>query len=107
MDRMSMMDAAFLYSEDGKSHNDVGMVLLFDGPALTREEVMQVIADRIALVPTIPAEGPPHAVRDWAARVDGRYGLRYVAPRSPSPGPAGAAPGRGSSLPGYVRTRWT
>lgn len=51
MDRLSMMDAAFLYSEDGKSHNDVGMVLLFDGPALTREEVMQVIADRIALVP--------------------------------------------------------
>ena len=51
LDRMSVMDASFLYSDDGRSHNDVGMVLVFDGPALTREEVMQVIADRIALVP--------------------------------------------------------
>lgn len=51
MDRMTAMDATFLYSEDGHSHNDIGMVLVFDGPGMTREEVMQVIADRIALVP--------------------------------------------------------
>lgn len=51
MDRMSVMDASFLYSEDGRSHNDVGMVLVLDGPAASREEVMQAIADRIALVP--------------------------------------------------------
>lgn len=51
MDRMSVMDASFLYSDDGRSHNDVGMVLVFDGPHPGREEVMQAIADRIALVP--------------------------------------------------------
>ena len=51
MDRMSVMDASFLYSEDGRTHNDVGMVLVFEGPPITREEVMQSVADRIALVP--------------------------------------------------------
>ena len=51
LERMSVMDAAFLYSDDGRSHNDVGMVLVFDGPAPTREEIMQAMADRIALVP--------------------------------------------------------
>ena len=51
MDRMSMMDASFLFSEDGRSHNDVGMVLVFEGPAPSRQEIMQVIADRLALVP--------------------------------------------------------
>lgn len=51
MDRMSVMDAMFLYSEDGNTHNDVGVVLVFDGPSLSIEEVTQLIADRIALVP--------------------------------------------------------
>lgn len=51
MQRMSVMDASFLYSEDGRSHNDVGMVLVFDEPAPSREDVMQAISDRIALVP--------------------------------------------------------
>lgn len=51
LDRMSVMDASFLYSDDGRSHNDVGMVLVFDGPAPSREDVMQAMADRIALVP--------------------------------------------------------
>lgn len=51
LERMSVMDAAFLYSEDGSSHNDVGMVLVFDGPSPSREDIMQAIADRIALVP--------------------------------------------------------
>ena len=45
------MDASFLYSEDGGSHNDIGMVLLMDGPALTKDEMIQAVADRIALVP--------------------------------------------------------
>ena len=48
---MNLIDASFLYSEDGQSHNDVGVVLVFDGPAPIREDVMQLIADRIALVP--------------------------------------------------------
>ena len=48
---MNLIDASFLYSEDGQSHNDVGVVLVFDGPAPVRADVMQLIADRIALVP--------------------------------------------------------
>ena len=48
---MNLIDASFLYSEDGQSHNDVGVVLVFDGPGPHREDVMQLIADRIALVP--------------------------------------------------------
>ncbi|HEU0191819.1 MAG TPA: wax ester/triacylglycerol synthase family O-acyltransferase [Mycobacterium sp.] len=48
---MSPMDAAFLYSEDGKSHNDIGMVLTFDGPAPTHAELVQAVADRLALLP--------------------------------------------------------
>ncbi len=51
MDRMSIADASYLYAEDGRSHNDVGMVLVFDGPAPSREDIMEAIADRIALVP--------------------------------------------------------
>lgn len=51
MQRMSAMDAAFLYSEDGRSHNDVGMVLVLEGPALSRDELVQALRDRLALFP--------------------------------------------------------
>lgn len=51
MDRMSLLDASFLYSEDGKSHNDVGLVLVFDGPEMSHLDVMQAVADRLALLP--------------------------------------------------------
>ena len=33
-DRLSPLDASFLFAEDGNSHTDVGMVLEFDGPAM-------------------------------------------------------------------------
>lgn len=51
MQRMSPMDASFLYSEDGKSHNDIGMVLVLDGPALDRAGLLEAIAGRLPLVP--------------------------------------------------------
>jgi diacylglycerol O-acyltransferase / wax synthase len=51
MQRMTPMDAIFLYSEDGNSHNDIGMVLTLDGPAPTRDELIQAVADRLALLP--------------------------------------------------------
>ncbi|HEU5268249.1 MAG TPA: wax ester/triacylglycerol synthase family O-acyltransferase [Jatrophihabitans sp.] len=51
MQRLTAIDASFLFSEDGRSHNDIGMVLQFDGPAMTRADVMSAIAGRLALVP--------------------------------------------------------
>lgn len=49
--RLSPLDASFLYSEDGASHNDIGMVLVLDGPALDHAGLVAAVARRIALVP--------------------------------------------------------
>lgn len=51
MERMTALDAAFLYSEDGRTHNDIGMVLVLDGPAPSRDELVQMVAGRLPLVP--------------------------------------------------------
>lgn len=99
MDRMSVMDASFLYSDDGRSHNDVAMVLVFEGPALTREELMQAIADRIALVPRF-RQRVKHmpfgaSLPVWIDDVSfdmGRHVRHHPAP--PSPDPVGAAVSR-------------
>lgn len=99
MDRMSVMDASFLYSDDGRSHNDVGMVLVFDGPAVTREELMQAVADRIALVPRfrqrvkhMPMNAALPVWMDDTNFDMGRHVHHHPAP--PSPDPVGAAVSR-------------
>lgn len=51
LDRMSPLDASFLFGEDGKSHMDVGMVLEFAGPPPSLDEVTAAIAGRLPLVP--------------------------------------------------------
>ena len=51
MERLSAMDASFFFGEDGNSHNDIGMVLVFDGPSMSRQEVVAAVMARIALVP--------------------------------------------------------
>lgn len=104
MDRMSVMDASFLYSEDGQSHNDVGMVLVFDGPHLGREELMQAIAERIALVPRFRqkvkhmpfAAGLPVWIDDVQFDM-GRHVRYHPAPAHPDP--VGAAVSRVMSTP--------
>jgi WS/DGAT/MGAT family acyltransferase len=45
------MDASFLFAEDGRSHMDIGMVLVFDGPPPSRDEVAAAVTARLPLVP--------------------------------------------------------
>lgn len=104
LDRMSIMDASFLYSEDGNSHNDVGMVLIFDGPAPSRDEIMQAVADRIALVPRFRQKlrhlpfgaGLPVWIDDVSFTID-----RHVRthPRQAADNPVGQAVSRIMSVP--------
>lgn len=104
LERMSVIDASFLYSEDGRSHNDVGMVLVFDGPAPTREEVMQAIADRIALVPRFRKKlrhmplglGLPVWVDDVGFEIERHV---KVHPRQAALNPVGQAVSRIMSVP--------
>jgi WS/DGAT/MGAT family acyltransferase len=51
MERLSPMDAAFYFSEDGRSHNDVGVVLVFDGEPPSRSELASLVTARLPLVP--------------------------------------------------------
>jgi diacylglycerol O-acyltransferase len=51
MDRLSPLDASFLFGEDGRSHMDIGMVLEFDGPPMSRDDVVAAIRGRVPLVP--------------------------------------------------------
>lgn len=51
MDRLTPLDASFLFAEDGKSHTDIGMVLEFDGPPLSRDELAESIRSRLPLIP--------------------------------------------------------
>lgn len=104
MDRMNLVDASFLYSEDGQSHNDVGVVLVFDGPAPHREDIMQAIADRITLVPRFRQKirHVPYAMAlpVWMDDIGfdmGRH-VRYH-PALPSPDPIGAAISQIMSVP--------
>lgn len=104
MDRLSVIDASFIYSEDGQSHNDVGMVLVFEGPHMSREELMQAIAERIALVPRFRQKvrhmpfnaGLPVWIDDVQFDM-GRHVRYHPAPTHPDP--IGAAVSRIMSTP--------
>lgn len=48
---MSALDASFLFGEDGNSHMDIGMVLEFEGPAVSRDDLADAISGRLPLVP--------------------------------------------------------
>ncbi len=104
MDRMNLTDASFLYSDDGQSHNDVGVVLVLDGPSPHREDIMQLIADRIALVPRFrqKVRHVPYAMAlpvwmDDIAFDMGRHVHHHPAP--PAPDPVGAVVSQIMSLP--------
>ena len=51
MQRLSAMDASFWFSEDGRSHNDIAMVLTFDGDPPTRHELARFVEARLHQVP--------------------------------------------------------
>ena len=50
-DRMSPVDAAFLYAEDGTSHFHIGSCAVFEGPSPTLADVVAMVNDRLDLLP--------------------------------------------------------
>src|SRR4051812_40499843 len=51
MDRLSAIDASFLAGEKESSHMHVGGVMIFEGPPLAREDMLEQIASRLHMVP--------------------------------------------------------
>src|SRR5438552_12953269 len=51
MDRMSPLDASFLHIEDDNNHMHIASVAVFEGPAPTYRELVDMIAGKLALVP--------------------------------------------------------
>ncbi len=51
VDRMSPVDAAFLYAEDGTSHFHIGSCAVFAGPAPTLADVVAMVAARLDQLP--------------------------------------------------------
>jgi diacylglycerol O-acyltransferase len=50
-DRLSAVDASFLAQEKQSSHMHVGALVIFDGPAPTREELLEHLGGRLRRVP--------------------------------------------------------
>jgi diacylglycerol O-acyltransferase / wax synthase len=93
VDRMTPLDASFLFAEDGNSHMDIGMVLEIDGPAMSAEEVAEAIAGRLALVPRyrqkirlVPAAA---ALPVWVDDVDFDVRRHVFETTAPTPGEDG------------------
>src|SRR3954452_10755887 len=51
MDRLSAIDASFLAGEKESSHMHVGAVMIFEGPPLGGDDMLEHIASRLHLVP--------------------------------------------------------
>ena len=51
MDRLSVLDTSFLSQEDRTSHMHVGGMMVFDGPPVDYEELLEHIGCRLHLVP--------------------------------------------------------
>jgi diacylglycerol O-acyltransferase len=51
MERLGPLDASFLYLEDGITHMHIASCAVFDGPAPSYDEVREVIAAKLSLVP--------------------------------------------------------
>src|ERR687883_136720 len=92
MDRLSAIDASFLAGEKESSHMHVGAVMIFEGPPLTREDMLEQIASRLHMVPRYRQKlavprfemGRPLWVDDPSFNIE--YHVRHTA--LPSPGSA-------------------
>src|SRR5512140_3052770 len=92
-ERLSGLDAMFLYIEDRTAHMHVGAVLVFEGPAPSYEALASRIASRLPRVPryrqrlaTVPlGAGRPVWIDD------ARFDLRYHVRRAALPPPGGEA----------------
>ncbi len=91
-DRLSPLDALFLYTEDGTTHMHIGSCAIFEGPAPTIDEVSRLIESKLPLITRyrqrirfIPA-GLGHPV--WVD--DDTFNLEYHVRHSalPTPGEA-------------------
>jgi diacylglycerol O-acyltransferase len=51
MDHMSPLDSMFLHAEDGVTHMHVGSCAVFEGPAPAYDDVLWLIAGKLALIP--------------------------------------------------------
>ena len=51
LDRLSPVDASFLHQERRSSHMHVGALVVFEGPAPSREDFCEHIESRLPLVP--------------------------------------------------------
>lgn len=89
-DRLSPLDALFLYTEDGTTHMHIGSCAIFEGPAPTIDELSQLIESKLPLITRyrqkirfVPAGlGHPVWVDDDAFDLD--YHVRHSA--LPTPG---------------------
>jgi len=90
MERMSMLDAEFLYLEDGIGHMHIGAVCVFGDPPPSFDDIATMIAAKLHLIPryrqrvrSVPFElGRPVWVDDPHFTLD--YHLRHTA--LPAPG---------------------
>ena len=93
MDRLSAIDASFLAGEKESSHMHVGAVMLFKGPPLSREDMLEHIDSRLHLVPRYRQKlaFPPleAGLPLWVD--DPRFNLEYHVRHTALPGPGDEA----------------
>ena len=90
LDRLTALDASFLHQEGAESHMHIGALTTFDGPPPAFAELLELIDQRLHLVPryrqrlaSTPFDrGRPVWVDDTAFRLE--YHVRHVA--LPAPG---------------------
>lgn len=51
MDRLSLLDAEFLHVEDGISHMHIAGISVFEGPAPTADDLVELLAAKLHLIP--------------------------------------------------------
>jgi len=91
MQRMSLMDAAFLYVENDVTPMQIGGVAIFEGPPPTRDELVTRFAAKLSLVPRYrqKVHFPPlnAGLPSWID--DPHFNLDYHLRRSAVPAPGG------------------
>lgn len=51
MDRLSLLDAEFLHVEDGISHMHIAGISVFEGPAPSADDLVELLAAKLHLIP--------------------------------------------------------
>ena len=93
MERLSPLDASFLYVEDGVTHMEIASCALFEGPVPSYDEIVGAISHKLDRVPRyrqvvrfVPLQlGPPVWVDDAA------FAIEHHVHRTALPSPGGKA----------------